>query len=246
MIPGQVIPGFGEALQQMQEGGRYKIRIPSAAGLWRDRRRRGQDSAQQRPGVRHRGQAGRARRRLMVGPPGAPQPGQSPEGAPEQPFRVNRGCRLSLSLAWRIPPAPVLMVATIGSASNNPRQPEQRAEDQLRGEHQRGREVDRAPRDIGHDEIAIDRLDDEVGSDRPEAGIGPRRESDRDHQQRPTRSRRCWGRRRAGRSAGRARPPSALRRRAASARCRRPSTTMPMIRPNISRRSVKPTLFDNS
>ena len=30
MIPGQVIPGFGEALQKMQEGGVYKIRIPSA------------------------------------------------------------------------------------------------------------------------------------------------------------------------------------------------------------------------
>ncbi|MEO6580472.1 MAG: FKBP-type peptidyl-prolyl cis-trans isomerase [Sphingomicrobium sp.] len=30
MIPGQVIPGFGEALQKMREGGVYKIRIPSA------------------------------------------------------------------------------------------------------------------------------------------------------------------------------------------------------------------------
>ena len=30
MIPGQVIPGFGEALQMMQEGGVYKIRIPAA------------------------------------------------------------------------------------------------------------------------------------------------------------------------------------------------------------------------
>lgn len=32
MIPGQVIPGFGEALQKMREGGRYTIRIPSALG----------------------------------------------------------------------------------------------------------------------------------------------------------------------------------------------------------------------
>jgi FKBP-type peptidyl-prolyl cis-trans isomerase len=32
MIPGQVIPGFGEALQKMREGGRYSIRIPSALG----------------------------------------------------------------------------------------------------------------------------------------------------------------------------------------------------------------------
>lgn len=32
MIPGEVIPGFGEALQQMQEGGKYRIRIPAAAG----------------------------------------------------------------------------------------------------------------------------------------------------------------------------------------------------------------------
>lgn len=31
MIAGQVIPGFAEALQKMQKGGRYKIRIP--AGL---------------------------------------------------------------------------------------------------------------------------------------------------------------------------------------------------------------------
>ena len=30
MIPGQVIPGFGEALQKMREGGVYKIRIPAA------------------------------------------------------------------------------------------------------------------------------------------------------------------------------------------------------------------------
>jgi FKBP-type peptidyl-prolyl cis-trans isomerase FkpA len=32
MIPGQVIPGFGEALQKMREGGRYTIRIPSDLG----------------------------------------------------------------------------------------------------------------------------------------------------------------------------------------------------------------------
>jgi FKBP-type peptidyl-prolyl cis-trans isomerase FkpA len=32
MIPSQVIPGFGEALQRMREGGRYTIRIPSALG----------------------------------------------------------------------------------------------------------------------------------------------------------------------------------------------------------------------
>ena len=30
MIPSQVIPGFGEALQKMREGGVYKIRIPAA------------------------------------------------------------------------------------------------------------------------------------------------------------------------------------------------------------------------
>lgn len=29
MIPGQVIPGFAEALQKMQQGGRYKVHIPS-------------------------------------------------------------------------------------------------------------------------------------------------------------------------------------------------------------------------
>jgi FKBP-type peptidyl-prolyl cis-trans isomerase FkpA len=30
MIPGQTIPGFAEALQKMQSGGRYKVHIPSA------------------------------------------------------------------------------------------------------------------------------------------------------------------------------------------------------------------------
>jgi FKBP-type peptidyl-prolyl cis-trans isomerase FkpA len=30
MLPSQVIPGFGEALQKMQKGGRYAIRIPGA------------------------------------------------------------------------------------------------------------------------------------------------------------------------------------------------------------------------
>ncbi len=29
LIPSQVIPGFGEALQQMREGGSYRIKIPS-------------------------------------------------------------------------------------------------------------------------------------------------------------------------------------------------------------------------
>jgi FKBP-type peptidyl-prolyl cis-trans isomerase FkpA len=32
MIPGQVIPGFGEALQKMREGGRYTVRIPAEMG----------------------------------------------------------------------------------------------------------------------------------------------------------------------------------------------------------------------
>ena len=32
MIAGQVIPGFAEALQKMQKGGRYKFRIPAALG----------------------------------------------------------------------------------------------------------------------------------------------------------------------------------------------------------------------
>ena len=32
MIPAQMIPGMGEALQRMQEGGRYTIRIPAALG----------------------------------------------------------------------------------------------------------------------------------------------------------------------------------------------------------------------
>jgi FKBP-type peptidyl-prolyl cis-trans isomerase FkpA len=32
MIAGQVIPGFAEALTQMQKGGRYRVRIPSRLG----------------------------------------------------------------------------------------------------------------------------------------------------------------------------------------------------------------------
>lgn len=31
MIPSQVIPGFGEALQTMREGGKYRVTIPAAA-----------------------------------------------------------------------------------------------------------------------------------------------------------------------------------------------------------------------
>ncbi len=31
MIPNQVIPGFGEALQTMREGGKYRVTIPAAA-----------------------------------------------------------------------------------------------------------------------------------------------------------------------------------------------------------------------
>ena len=30
LLPSQVIPGFGEALQQMREGGSYRVKIPSA------------------------------------------------------------------------------------------------------------------------------------------------------------------------------------------------------------------------
>ena len=33
MIAGQVIPGFAEALNKMQKGGRYEIRIPADARL---------------------------------------------------------------------------------------------------------------------------------------------------------------------------------------------------------------------
>jgi FKBP-type peptidyl-prolyl cis-trans isomerase FkpA len=39
MIAGQVIPGFAEALQKMQKGGRYAIRIPSSLAMARPRRR---------------------------------------------------------------------------------------------------------------------------------------------------------------------------------------------------------------
>lgn len=84
MIPSQVIPGMSEALQKMQEGGRYTIRIPSDLGY---------------------GPAGAGEGKIppnselifdvdvkqvvrdaasMVGPPGAPQPGQQAPGQPEQ------------------------------------------------------------------------------------------------------------------------------------------------------------------
>ena len=91
MIPGQVIPGFGEALQKMQEGGRYTIRIPSELGYGAAGAGEGKippDSdlvfdIEVKQVVRDAAS--------MVAPPDAPQqpgqiePGQMLDGAPSDP-----------------------------------------------------------------------------------------------------------------------------------------------------------------
>ena len=90
MIPTQVIPGMSEALQKMQEGGRYTIRIPAELGYGAAGAGEGKippnselvfDVAVKQV-VRDAAS--------MVAPPGAPQPGQPdpgqiPESAPGQP-----------------------------------------------------------------------------------------------------------------------------------------------------------------
>lgn len=84
MIPGQVIPGFGEALQKMREGGRYTIRIPSALGYGAAGAGDGKippDSElifdiEVKQVVRDAA--------LMVAPPGAPPPGAPEQGPPVQ------------------------------------------------------------------------------------------------------------------------------------------------------------------
>ena len=87
MIPGQVIPGFGEALQKMREGGRYTIRIPSELGYGAAGAGEGKippDSElifdiQVRQVVRDA---------AMMPPQAAPEQqgaGQAPEGAPPPP-----------------------------------------------------------------------------------------------------------------------------------------------------------------
>lgn len=84
MIPGQVIPGFGEALQKMQEGGSYKIRIPAAlaygaAGAGEGKIPPNSDiefDVTIKQVVRNAA--------MMMPPPGAPQQGQMPEGQAPQ------------------------------------------------------------------------------------------------------------------------------------------------------------------
>jgi len=80
MIPGQVIPGFGEALQKMQDGGSYKIRIPAAlaygaAGAGEGKIPPNSDiefDVTIKQVVRNAA--------MMMPPPGAQQQGQAPEG----------------------------------------------------------------------------------------------------------------------------------------------------------------------
>ena len=84
MIPGQVIPGFGEALQKMQDGGSYKIRIPAAlaygaAGAGEGKIPPNSDiefDVTIKQVVRNAA--------MMMPPPGAQQQGQMPEGQPPQ------------------------------------------------------------------------------------------------------------------------------------------------------------------
>ena len=87
MIPGQVIPGFGEALQKMQDGGSYKIRIPAAlaygaAGAGEGKIPPNSDiefDVTIKQVVRNAA--------MMMPPPGAQQQGEAPQAAPptEQP-----------------------------------------------------------------------------------------------------------------------------------------------------------------
>lgn len=94
MIPGQVIPGFGEALQKMREGGRYTIRIPAALGYGAAGAGDGKIppnsdltfDVEVKQVVRNAA--------LMVAPQGAPPQGSPEQGAPppgaeagEQPSR---------------------------------------------------------------------------------------------------------------------------------------------------------------
>ena len=89
MIPSQVIPGMSEALQKMQEGGRYTIRIPSDLGYGPEGAGEGKIppnselvfDVEVKQVVRDAAS--------MVAPPGAPpqgqiDPGQLPEGAPPE------------------------------------------------------------------------------------------------------------------------------------------------------------------
>lgn len=95
MIPSQVIPGMSEALQKMQEGGRYTIRIPSELGYGATGAGEGKIPPNSelvfdvtvKQVVRDAAS--------MVGPPGAPQgpdapgqidPSQLPGGPPPEPL----------------------------------------------------------------------------------------------------------------------------------------------------------------
>jgi hypothetical protein len=59
--------------------------------------------------------------------------------------------------------------------------PEQGAHQQLEGEQHGRREVDRAPRDIGHDEISVDIVHQEIDDDAPDALVGAGAEAHRNH-----------------------------------------------------------------
>ena len=120
---------------------------------------------------------------------------------------------------------------------------EQGAEDELRAEHQRRRQVDRLARDIGHDQIAVDDLHDDIDSDRPKAGFDIHRKADQDDQ-RPEMIAPILGRK--------ARMPVSRPSKVAigtppiisSNQVPTPSTAIPTSRPAISRRNVKPIRSD--
>ena len=84
MIPGQVIPGFGEALQKMREGGRYTIRIPSELGYGAAGAGEGKIPPNSELIFDITVQQVVRDAALMTGPPGAGAgaPGTEPQGAP--------------------------------------------------------------------------------------------------------------------------------------------------------------------
>ena len=83
MIPGQVIPGFGEALQKMREGGRYTIRIPSELGYGTAGAGEGKIPPNSELIFDIKVQQVVRDAALMAGPPGAAPQGADPRGAPD-------------------------------------------------------------------------------------------------------------------------------------------------------------------
>ena len=116
MIAGQVIPGFAEALQKMQKGGRYAIRIPSALAY----------GATPPPGpIPPNADLEFDVHVVQVVPDAALMASSSRAFRPATRFRPRARPRRSSSVARYLlsSSSATLIVATIGSASSKPRIP---------------------------------------------------------------------------------------------------------------------------